>query len=292
MRQQSAQESTSRFPGENLEPSLLDPEIALVLDGIEGSACRKSLVGFLTDLGLVSPRIASDQKIHVDRDGLLPYLLVQDANCLSRFCELVDNYAGSTPDAATPSIDVPSTESLNVYLHRRLDRYGLGEQWLRQAVPRKDQDGALLSDHEVRLSLLRFMREQKLSTVEDVVALAIKMHTAERAMPTSTHHAGETPLIELRPGELSCQTIMETFVTDDPSWSEDVEVREDEINLFYHCQAKFDREYAHVTYSLDKARQRRAVLNALVIIGRRNPDLVGYQFREGEVGEPRYYPCS
>src|SRR5208283_2986145 len=204
---------------------------------------RNTTARFLEFLGYVGPQLASDQKIVIDRAGLLAYLLEQSANSVSRFGELVQDFATSPPDDLPPAIDLPMSTPISMYMHRKLEGHFLGKQWLEQFVPRKDPDGGLLSDDDIRRSLLGFMKQNGLHSLDDVIAMALEKDKEAAKTPNVRPIFAGEPAVELRPGELSCNAILESVVNKDASWPEEVVVREDEMRLFAHCQAKFDREH-------------------------------------------------
>jgi hypothetical protein len=289
--EQTGLESPDELVSDNIPESpeppglLLDPEISIALDDLERRSGRNTTVRFLEFLGYVGPPLASDQRIIIDRDGLLAYLLEQEANSVSCFCELVQDFATSPPDDLPPAIDLPMSTPISMYMHRELEGHFRGKQWLEQFVPRKDPDGGLLSDDEIRRSMLEFMKQNGLHSLDDVIALAVEKDKEVVKKPNVRPlFAGEPP-VELRPGELSCNAILENFVNNEASWQEEVDVCEDEMSLVAHCLAKFDREHAHIGDSVVKARQRGVIVNALVIVGRQNPAVVGYQPEAGDVNE-------
>ncbi len=294
IREQTGRESPDELVSDNIPESqeppdlLLDHEISVVLDGLERRSDRNTTARFLEFLGYVGPQLASDRRIVIDRDGLLDYLAEQNANSISRFGGLVQDFAASPPDDLPPAIDLPMSTPISMYMHRELEGHFRGKQWLEQFVPRKDPDGGLLSDDEIRRSLLGFMKQNGLHSLDEVIALAVEKDKEAAKKPNVRPlFAGEPP-VELRPGELSCNAILENFVNNEASWLNEVDVREDEMSLIAHCLEKFDREHAHIGDSVVKARQRGVIVNALVIVGRQNPAVVGYQPEAGDVNESRH----
>ncbi len=272
----------------------LDPEISAVLDNLERNGRRNTTTRFLTASGFSGLQLASDEKIVIDRDGLLAFLLDRNANSLERFCELLDTFAGSAQEKMLPSIDVPMSEPITMHLHRRLDQYPLGLQWLWDMVPKKDEDGLSLPDVIVRRLLLHFMKQNQLQTLDDVSEVAAKKHKEEIERCTAPPQVLHAPQLELRPQELSCKSIMDRFQDQDRFRPGEInlnELSDEEMALFCHCQAKFEREHANMVNGLQKTIQRNAIVKILMIVGRQNPELVGYRPERGDICEPRHHPC-
>jgi len=260
----------------NLGTTGLDPQISAALDDLECRGSWNTVARFLSYIGLAGPKLASDQGIKADRQALFNYLEERNANSITRLGELVEDFAASSADFQPPCIDLPMSEPFSIHIHRKLSHYPLGEQWLRKTVDTKDPDGVLLPERQVRVKLYDFMKQNGLHTLEDVIGLAIQKHNEAVNTPKAGQATPGTRVFDLLPGEMTCDAIMTKLVDDDPSWSAEVVVTEDEMGLFGHCQAKYDREHAHIRTTLTKVRQRHTVVNALVIVGRQHPELVGY----------------
>jgi hypothetical protein len=269
----------------------LDPEISDLLTELEKQTGNNTFARFLRHLGFVPPQVASDQTIQVDREKLLNFLQAQKANSVARLGELVQDFADSPSAEKCPAIDIPSKDSIIHYVHRKLECYPLGEQWLRKMVSMKDPDGGLLPEETIRRSLFAFMSRNELYSLDDVITLCVDKHYEAIEKPKPLSQLTENPLADLLPGELSCKAIVEKLVANDPLCSEDLNLSEAEVDLYMHCQAKFNREYAHLKESVTKMRQRKQVVNALVTVARSNPALVGYQPEGGEEIEPENHTC-
>jgi DNA-binding MarR family transcriptional regulator len=152
-----------------------DPQISRLLDQLERGTVRNTVCRFLEYLGFLAPQLALDQEITVDRSGLLAYLIERDANTITTFCELVEDFRKSAPKSA-PYIDVPLTYPITLRIHHKLDLFPCGSQWLRQVIRVRNDDGILLSDQEVRQNLYVFMLEHGLKTFDEVITMAKSKH--------------------------------------------------------------------------------------------------------------------
>lgn len=271
----------------------LHPDISAVMDKLERTCQRTDAADFLTVMEFLEPQLSCDEKIVIDREKLLAFLLDRDANSPEEFCGLVGEYTSSAQENMPPRIDLPMSEPITRYVYRNLDHeYPLGVQWLWKGVPQWDSDWSPIPDLEIRRFLLQFMKENRLRNLDELAQRVAEEHNKEsqrRRGAAEIRHEPESepaPERELMPGELSCKAILRRFADYDPSWSEEVLVSEDEMDLYQNCQAKFDREHAHIADSKFKSIQRKAMVKVLMIAGRQNPELVGYQPERGDVCEP------
>lgn len=157
------------------EEPALDPQISRLLDTLEQGTVRNGTCRFLESLGFLDPQLGLDQKIVVDRPGLLRYLLKCDANTVEKFCELAKDFQDGSQNRI-PYIDVPFAYPITLRIHHKLDLYLCGMKWLRETIRVRNEDGILLSDLEVRQNLYGFMVEHGLRTFDDVIALAKVKH--------------------------------------------------------------------------------------------------------------------
>jgi hypothetical protein len=63
-----------------------------------------------------------------------------------------------------------------MHVHRKLDLFPCGEQWLWGVVKRKNGDGFMLSNKEIRWNLYTFMMENSVPTFDAVMELAKTKH--------------------------------------------------------------------------------------------------------------------
>ena len=265
----------------SLEP-VLDVQISTLLDTLERRGIRNVTTRFLMSQGFISPQLASDQKIVVDRDGLLSYLLEREANDVKAFCALIQELA-DRPHDLPPSIDIPFSDQVMLHLHYKLDAHPCGMKWLRKQFRNQHEDFGSIPEREIRQSLLEFMRENDLHTLDQVIAVGADKHREIVGKPKMKSVATQAVPVDLQPGELSCKQIVERFVTDDLSWSQKLVVGQSEQDLYRHCSGKFEREHAHVTRPMFRQIQRETMLTILMIVVRQDPVLIGYQPQEGVV---------
>ena len=101
------------------EPAL-DPRIVQILD-LKAKEEGNIIVKFLRHLGLC--RTNSFGTVRIDRDRLLAYLVERDANSVQGFSRLLEEFR------ASPQIEFPSDEDLQIDLHNDFFHYPYGARW-------------------------------------------------------------------------------------------------------------------------------------------------------------------
>lgn len=160
--------------GIETEPAL-DPRIAQVLD-LKATEDGNVIVQFLKRQGLC--RTNSFGSIHIDGDGLLRYLLEEDANDLAGFSRLLAEFK------AGPQIDQSTDEDLQIDLHNSFFDFPYGAQWFWQCCPTKDDNGFLLREGGFGVNVVTFMTQHGLKCFDDIVKKVAAIHEELRPKPS------------------------------------------------------------------------------------------------------------
>ncbi|GEM_PF-4721032 len=325
----------------------LHPDISAVMDKLERTCQRTDAADFLTVMGFLEPQLSSDEKIVIDRKGLLALLLDRNANFPDGFCKLVAEEQNKARERwrAAPTPYVPKWEVMpepapvselelrpgelpcNAVRERWMDAYfsdevvgSEEEAILRHCQEKFDREYAHVTDS-------KFKTREREAIVSELVFVGKKypalvgyqpkrgataLSSGQTDNPDKPEHLteGEIPVLQgkgsaspcavptfpqldldLTPGELNCDAILDRFAYYYRSGCEDVIGSDEEEDLYRRCQVKVDREYGQMTSSRSKTFTREGIIELLMPIARRNPALVGYQPRRGDVGERECPPC-
>lgn len=153
----------------------LDAEISQLMDDLESRTIRNNTCRFLEFHGFIGPQLALDEPIHVDREGLLMYLIGQEANSLDKLGELTQAFTKS-PQKRLPYIDLPAAVPIDLHIERKLDLYPYGREWLQEVMKRKGKNGERLSERRVRENLFDFMKREGIPSIDTLIAKAKKIH--------------------------------------------------------------------------------------------------------------------
>lgn len=160
----------------DIQPTL-DPRIAQILDLKARQGDDNVITRFLAQHGFTCTDCSDASGIHTD--GLLAYLIEQDANTLESFSALLAEFR------AIPRIVIPPDEDLTLYLHNNFFDYPYGAQWFWEECRTKDDNGLILSDNRFEANVLAFMVKYRLPCIDDVIRRVAQEHEARRPRPSA-----------------------------------------------------------------------------------------------------------
>jgi hypothetical protein len=153
-------------PETKTEP-MLDPRIAQVLD-LKAIDNDNIIVKFLKRQRLCHTN--NFGTIRINRERLLAYLLERDSNSLGGFTRLLEEFK------ASPQIDLPPDEDLQIDLHNDFFHYPYGARWFWENCRIKDDNGLTLHEGGFGANVFAFMTEHGLKDLDDIVQKVAQMH--------------------------------------------------------------------------------------------------------------------